>query len=163
MHFPLPDWENWRRVRIRFVDHLTAFRYGDDRHVFSAAFTVKVPGEGHPTTAECMEEFERQALDKARFYRVRFSPISEHETRWRGRPLAIHATDGELSFFFSHYEFSSAWAAYPAYPGGCLVYAVVVQWEGHPELARRVRDRWITEGFAGMQVLTKTLPYRHED
>lgn len=163
VHFPLPDWEHWRRVRIRFVDHLTAFKYGDDRHLLSAAFVLKTPPEVTPSTETCMALFEREARKKADTYRVSFTPIRSHETRWRGRPLAVHSTDGELSFLFSHYEFSSAWAAYPAYSDGCLVYAVVVQWEDQPELARKVRDRWIAEGFEGVQTRTKMLPFRHED
>lgn len=163
VHFPLPDWENWRRVRIRFVDHLAAFRYGDDRHVFSAAFVVRTPDGEAPTSAACMAEFERQALDRASSYRVRYTPVSEHASSWRREPLVVHATDGELSFFFTRYDFSAAWAAYPAYEDGCLVYAVVVQWEGQRELARRVRDRWIEEGFSGLTTLTKTRPFRREE
>lgn len=161
VHFPLPDWENWRRVRIRFVEHLTAFRYGDDRHLFSAAFVVRTPEP--PTSATCMAEFERRALDEAESYRVNYAPVTEHRSRWRREPLVVHATDGELSFLFSHYDFSAAWAAYPAYEDGCLVYAVVVQWEGQRELARQVRDRWIEEGFSGLTALTKTRPFRHDD
>ena len=108
-----------------------------------------------------MEHFEAKALVKARAYNVSYTSPVEHVRRWKRRPLIIHATDGELSFLFSRYEFSAAWAAYPAYENGCLVYGVVVQWEGQPDLARQVRDRWVAEGFTGIRTLTKTLPFRH--
>lgn len=161
VHFPLPDWENWRRIRLRLVEHLTSFKYGDDKHLLSAAFVVELPAGTEVSSAACMEHFEAKALVKARAYNVSYTSPVEHVRRWKRRPLIIHATDGELSFLFSRYEFSAAWAAYPAYENGCLVYGVVVQWEGQPDLARQVRDRWVAEGFTGIRTLTKTLPFRH--
>jgi hypothetical protein len=66
----------------------------------------------------------------------------------------VHAVDGEFSAAFSTTAFSAAWAAYPAYSDGCLIYAVAVPWRDHPQLAKQVRDRFVAEGF--VQVDPKT-------
>ncbi len=160
VHAPLSDWKNWKRVRYRLVDHLTGFRYGDDHHVVTIAVVVKIPEGQQVTSAACMQRFEREARSKADSYGVELEPTASHEAEWRKDPLVIHTTEGAVDFLFRHYEFSAAWAAYPAYAHGCLVYAVAVPWDGHEKLANQVRDRWVKEGFSGMRTLTDTLPYR---
>ena len=159
---PLPDHRHWKRVRFFGVEHFTGFTYGDDRHVVTSAFVVKTrPGEV-PTTRLCMERFEQDALPKFKRHKGRFTPIVESTGAWRDQPLAIHQSDGRLTVLFSSYEFSAAWAAYPAYSDGCLIYAAVVFWEDEKELAQRVREQWIVKGFGGVGARTATAPARKQ-
>ncbi len=159
---PLPDHRHWKRVRFFGVEHFTGFTYGDDRHVVTSAFVVKTrPGE-LPTTRLCMERFEQDALPKFKRHRGRFTPIVESTGAWRDQPLAIHQSEGRLTVLFSSYEFSAAWAAYPAYSDGCLIYAAVVFWEDEKELAQRVLAQWIVKGFGGVGARTPTAPARKE-
>lgn len=161
VHVPLIDWRNWKRIRVWTLDHLTAFKYTDDNHLLTAAFTVETPGIVRPTSRQCMEAFESKALAELEQRRVRRTPVLEGEGSWRGEPILVHVADGSGRFFFKTYEFSTAWAAYPAYREGCLIYATVVLWDGEPDLARRVRDRWVREGFRAMNVRTTSIPFRH--
>ena len=72
----------------------------------------------------------------------------------------ISYVDGKLNWGLSRVEFSGAWAAYPAYSNACLIYAVGVPWREHGDLAQKLRDRFIDEGFALMNTLTTERPYR---
>ncbi len=163
LRLPLSDTEHWQRVRFRLIDHFTGFRYGKDRHLVTVAFVVDTPPDEKQTSESCMARFEASAIEKAETAGARYREVRGKTLRWKKKPLLVHSTDGSLDFFFRHYEFSAAWAAYPAYRDACLVYAVVVQWEGYPELARKVRDRWVDEAFVAIKPLTRTRPYRIED
>jgi hypothetical protein len=161
LHTPTPDWENWKRVRFRLVEHFTGFRYGDDHHVVAIAFLLEVPEGSKQTSATCMSRFEAWAWPQVRDYDVRFGEFSEMPSRWRGEPLSVRYVDGAVDVGFKTYKFSGAWAAYAAYPDACLVYAMAAPWGEHSEMARQVRDRWVREGFRHMKPLTERKPYRH--
>lgn len=163
LRVPLSDDGHWKRVRFRFVDHFTGFRYGDERHLLTAAFVMDTPPGEKQTSETCMARFEERATEQAESVDAKYGEVVSKQLVWKKKPLLVHATDGGVSFLFRNYDFSAAWAAYPAYKDACLVYAVVVRWEGYPELARKVRDRWVEEGFATLKPLTRTRPYRKED
>jgi len=145
-------------VRFRGVPHFAAFTYGQEHNLVSSAFVVKT--EGKPTSRRCMALFESEAIREYATLGGRRSAIGERKTRWQGRELLVHTGDGELSILFSNYRFSVAWAAYPAYDDGCLVYATVVLWGDNPSLARKVRDRWVLEGFERYVATTSSVPER---
>lgn len=159
---PLPDWQNWQRVRLFGVEHVTAFRYTKQHHTLTAVFSVETRAE-RPSSLSCMDEFERRGFPELRKHGVHIEPIDERTSRWDERPVLVHRTDGRVTFLFTRYEFSAAWTAYPAYDHGCLVYATVVLWDGEPELARRVLDRFVAEGVEQVRPLTDVLPGRRED
>ncbi len=156
--FPLIDAGNWRRVRYHGVPTFTAFSYGNDHHAITAAFTV--PVEGEPSSRRCMAKFEARAIREFEALGGKRGTIRETSGRFRDQDLLIHAADGELSMFFTTYRFSVAWAAYPGYEGGCIVYSAGVLWGDDPKLAQRVRDRWVREGFERYVPRTVELPVR---
>lgn len=157
---PLPDTPKWKRVRYWGVEHFLGFRYGDDHHVVAIAFVQEVEPSGVVDSRRCLKQFESWARAQAKGYTPKLDAVGERTARWRDKPLAIRFVDGYSDFGFSRKSFSAAWAAYPAYPDACLVYAVAVPWRGQPELARRVRDRFLTEAFERVNPLTPTRPYR---
>lgn len=159
---PLPDWQNWQRVRLFGVEHLAAFRYTKEHHTLTAVFTVETRAQ-KPSSLTCMDEFERRGFPQLKRHGVHIEPIATRSAHWDERPVLVHETDGRVTFLFSRYEFSAAWTAYPAYDHGCLVYATVVLWDGQPELARRVLDRFVTEGVAQVRPLTPFVPTRLDD
>lgn len=159
---PLPDWQNWQRVRLFGVEHLAAFRYTKQHHTLTAVFAVETRAQ-KPSSLTCMDEFERRGFPELVRHGVRIEPIGAKIAQWDKRPVLVHETEGRVTFLFSRYEFSAAWTAYPAYDHGCLVYATVVLWDGQPELARRVLDRFVAEGVAQVRPLTTSVPSRLED
>ena len=160
LHAPTPDWQNWKRVRFRLVKHFTGFRYGKEHYVMALAFLLDVPPDSAQTTGSCMNRFEAWARPQLSDYEVSFGEFQSTFKRWRRQPLQVNYVDGHVDVGLDRHEFSVAWAAYAAYPDACLIYAVAVPWFDHGELARRVRDRWVAEGFQHMRPLTETRPYR---
>ncbi len=160
VHVPTPDWEHWRRVRYWGFEHFTGFKYGKDHHVVAAVFVQDVPA-GTPVKSEiCMRRFETWGRPQIKSFDVKFGTFNVKWGRWREQPLMITYVDGQLNYGLSRVEFSGAWAAFPAYPNACLVYAVGIPWRGHGDDARKLRDRWVEEGFAFMDPLTPERPYR---
>lgn len=144
---PLPDSDHWKRVRYWGVEHFVGFRYGNDHHVMAIGFVQEVPA-GTPVTSDtCMRRFEQWGRPQTKPFDVKFGPFAVHHQRWRDQRLEVHSVDGEFSAAFSTTSFSAAWAAYPAYTDGCLIYAVAIPWRDHPDLAKQVRDRWVKEAF----------------
>jgi hypothetical protein len=158
----LPDPGLWKRVRYRGFEHLTGFRYGQDHHAISVVLVHDTRQGRAPTPESCMRYAETLARPKAQALAVETQPIVETQVTWRGKPLLVHSVDGEFPFGFRRISFSAAWVAYPAYESACLYQAIGVQYEGHPELARRLRDRWVTQSATQIDIRTTTKPYRHE-
>ena len=157
---PLPDSENWKRVRYFGVEHYVGFRYGDDHHAMVIAFTQALPAGTPMKSDTCMRHFEAWGLPQTHPFDVKFSPFDTHLAKWQGQILESRSVDGRVNLGFTASEFSGAWAAYPAYPDGCLVMAVAVPWRDHKELAQKLRDRWVSEGFALMGVASNVRPER---
>lgn len=159
---PLPDSEHWKRVRYWGVEHFVGFRYGNDHHVLAIGFVQEIPPGTPVTTDQCMRRFEAWGRPQTKPFNVKFGPFAVHHQRWRNQRLEVHAVDGEFSAAFSTTSFSAAWAAYPAYTDGCLIYAMAVPWRDHPELAKQVRDRWVNEAFAKIEPKTTERAVRRE-
>jgi len=157
---PLPDTPKWKRVRYWGVEHFVGFRYGDDHHVIAIAFVQEVDAGSAPDSKTCLRRFESWARGQSKSYEPKLEAIGERNTKWRDQPLSIRFVDGYADAGFSRKNFSAAWAAYPAYTDACLVYAVAVPWRTQPELARQVRDRFLTEAFERVNPLTEARPYR---
>jgi hypothetical protein len=158
---PLPDTLHWKRVRYRGIPHFLGFRYGKEHHVMVLAFVVDMP-DGAPVTGErCLRRFETQARPQIKTWDVKLQPMEVSTTEWDGQRLPVHMVEGEVVSLLSRKEFSAAWVAYPAYPDACLVLGVAAQWQGHADLARQVRARFVEQGFPETVILTPNKPFRH--
>jgi hypothetical protein len=160
LHAPTPDWEKWKRVRYWGVEHFTGFRYGDDHHAIAIVFVQDADKQGRNDSRACLRRFESWVRPQIKSFEVKLGPVGVREQAWRDQKLLVQFVDGRVDMGLSRRQFSAAWAAYPAYPDSCLVYAMAVPWRDHPELARQVRDRWVAEGFQRMNPLTTSRPYR---
>jgi hypothetical protein len=160
LNVPLPDSDNWKRVRYFGVEHFVGFRYGDDHHAMVIAFTRPLPAGTQMKSDTCMRSFEAWGLPQTHPFDVKFSPFETNLGKWQGKILESRMVDGRLNLGFSSSEFSGAWAAYPAYADGCLVLAVAVPWREHKELAQKLRDRWVSEGFPLAVVASDVRPER---
>ena len=162
LHAPTPDWEKWKRVRYWGVEHFTGFRYGDDHHVVAIVFVQPIERGDKNDSRACLRRFESWVRPQIRSYEVKLGPVGVRESAWRSEKILVQFVDGWVDTGFSRKEFSAAWAAYPAYPDACLVYAMAVPWREQPDLAKQVRDRWVAEGFQRMNPLTEVRPERKE-
>ncbi|HEV8549751.1 MAG TPA: hypothetical protein VGQ57_12000 [Polyangiaceae bacterium] len=159
---PIPDWEHWKRLRYWGFDNLVGFRYGKEYRAMTVVRVQTLP-DGVPVKSEtCMRAFEAWARPQISGFDVRLKPFEVKIARWHEQTLVIQSVDGWVSWGLGSADFSAAWTAYPAYKDGCLMYGVAVPWREQEELAKKVRDRFIDEGFANLQALTPEKPYRHE-
>ncbi len=155
---PIPDWENWKRVRYFGVEHFVGFRYGDDHHAMALAFVQELPPGTPVKTDTCIRAFEAWGLPQTHAFDVKFTPFESHFARWQNQTLETRSVDGRVNLGFTAAEFSGAWAAYPAYQDACLIFAIAIPWRDHKELAQKLRDRWVTEGFPMMNVVSALRP-----
>jgi hypothetical protein len=156
----LPDPENWKRVRFFGVEHFVGFRYGNDHHALAAVFVQEAKDLPEITSAECLKRFEAWGRPRVQAFDVDFKPFSVKHGRFRERSRIAFTMDGSVLLGFSRPDFSAAWTAYAIYPGACLISAIAVPWRKHPQLARKVRDRFVEEGFGLIEPKTETAPYR---
>ncbi|MEO7035833.1 MAG: hypothetical protein ABI548_17995 [Polyangiaceae bacterium] len=157
---PMPDADNWKRVRYYGVEHYVGFRYGDEHHAMLIAFIQELPAGTPMKSDTCVRQFEAWGLPQTHAFDVKFSPFDSHLGKWQSQILESRSVDGRVNLGFEAAEFSGAWAAYPSYKDACLVLAVAVPWRDHPALAQKLRDRFVTEGFPQLAVASDVRPVR---
>lgn len=163
LRVPMVDQNNMKRVRYWVLDHFTGFRYGSDFYVMNVVLIQDVPKGEEMDSRTCLQRAEKWGHPQLRSWEVKFSDIQTSTTHWRNLPIVVKSVDGYVDIGFERRKFSAAYAAYPAYPDACLVFAMGVPWEKHEDLAKAVRDRWVKEGVPRMVPLTPTRPFRKED
>jgi hypothetical protein len=160
VEIPLLDWDHWKRVRFWGVQHFVGFRYGKDHHAVAIVLVQDAPQGETVDSRSCLRRFEVWARPQLAAFDLKLGSGSERKAVWQKQPIYVRSVDGQVSVGFSTRGFSAAWTAYPAYPDACLVYAMAAPWDTRPELARRLRDRWASEGFERLVALTPGRPYR---
>ena len=169
LHVPLPDWQNWRRIRYYGVPSFVGFRYGDDHHAVIAIW-VRDAAEG-VTPQGCLDDFEQWASPTAHDFSVAVSEGAVTRAPWpagTGTPspappaagpnehastfqapggVVIKSVDAEITALFSKKTYAAAYAAYTMWPKTCTIFGVAVPLRGNDDLARQVRDRYVTDGF----------------
>lgn len=156
LHVPMPDWQNWRRIRFFGVPSFVGFRYGDDHHAVIAIW-VRDADEG-TTPDACLDAFERWAEPTARDFNVSVETLATTRARWPADPaqtdagsVVIKSVDAEVSALFSKKTYAAAYAAYNVWPKTCTIFGIAVPMRGNDALARQVRDRYVADGFWRME------------
>lgn len=157
---PLVDAEGWKRVRYWAVDHLVGFKYGDDLNALNIVMVFDLPADKESNPKDCMRVAETWGRQRLRDFQVSMGTVTEEVVRWRKQNILVHRSSAEVAVGFAGKQFSAAWAAYPAYPHACLLFAQAVPWDGERSLAEAVLDRWIAEGVARLTPLTEDPPKR---
>lgn len=62
------------------------------------------------------------------------------------RPAVVQSFEASAESMFSKSDYVGAAAAYPSWPGTCLIAGFVATAGKHRALAEQVRDRWVKEG-----------------
>lgn len=147
LRVPLADWKNWRRTRIKGHPTRATFQYGDD-HI--AMITLRYSAiEGPNDPEHCLADFVKQVTPIAEGYGIRLgqSKLVQSSQDFRGekRPILIRLQEGGIDSIFASDDYVGFVAAYQSWPGTCLIQGFAVVSTEHPELATKVRDRWVTE------------------
>ncbi|MEZ4310868.1 MAG: hypothetical protein R3F14_22730 [Polyangiaceae bacterium] len=146
---PLADWKNWRRTRIPSQPLRATFRYGDDHLALIALRYTPIEGPDDPE--HCLADFVKYATPIADSYGIRLgkSELVSTQQDFRGetRPILVRLQEGGIDSVFKADDYMGFIAAYQSWPGTCLVQSFAVVATDHPDLARKVRDRWVAEAI----------------
>lgn len=163
LRVPLVDAENMKRVRYWVLDHFTGFRYGSDFYVMNVVLIQDFPRDEPMDSRACLQRAEKWGHPQLASFEVKFTDLQSTTAHWRNKPIVVKSVDGYVDVGFQRRKFSAAYAAYPAYPDACLIFAMGVPWDKHGDLAKAVRDRWVKEAVPQIVPLTPTKPFRHDD
>lgn len=158
--FPLPDRKNWLRVRFTMIEHFAGFIYGEKEHSLAVAVVQPLREGDAATSANCVQRFEEHARKLVSEMAGQLGPTATEMRRWQKLPLVVRTATGEIDLFFKHHQAALAWTGYPAYPGHCMVYAIVIPYRDERDLAFALRDRWL-DAFKKFKPLTDAPPFRH--
>jgi hypothetical protein len=149
MRVPLSDWTHWQRVRLFGYPTRAAYRFGDD-HFGAVAVWYRDAEPGKDTPDACLAKFIGEVTPVAEAYGIRVADAKEIRTTQlvggEARPLLIRSLEGSVESLLESNEYVGALASYTSWPGTCLIHGFTVVATNHRELARKIRDRWVTEG-----------------
>lgn len=155
---PLPDADNWKRVRFRMVPTLTGFRYGDDHHGVAALFVRKTPHltPGEDASVACLHAFEHWGGEQANRFEIELGTPKDRTLSWRGRPVLVREREGSFIWWFHRRKYIGMYASMQPWPGRCATLAYAFPLEEAEQEARLVQERFVSESisrfFAGVQV-----------
>lgn len=153
LRVPLIDWSHWQRVKIFGQPSRAAYQYGEDHIAVIGLFYTPIAGENDPD--RCLQKFLEKAGPPAEAYGVRLgaSHVVHLDQKIDGerRPMVIKVIDGAVESLMNSNDYAGAVASFQSWPGTCLIEAFAVVATHHRELARKVRDRWVADGAAGIR------------
>lgn len=150
LRVPLADWKNWRRIRIWGHPTRATFQYGDDYTAMVVLRYSDIEGPNDPE--HCLANFMKHASPVADNYGIRLGESklvsTSQQTRGQAQPILVRLQEGGVDSVIVSDDYVGFMAAYQSWPGTCLVQGFAVVSTDHPELATKVRDRWVTEAIA---------------
>lgn len=150
LRVPLPDMKNWRRGRIPFFPMRGIYWYGAERYAGTAVWYVEAE-EGKDDLETCAKRFfetGNTAVEKFGSVEYRTRPLEPNDKKTRAKKkVHVVLAEGHVDSIIVSDDYVGAVAAVESWPGTCLVYGFAVASGLHPEVAVRVRDRWIEEGI----------------
>lgn len=144
---PLADWKNWRRIKIWGHPTRATFQYGKEH---TALLTLRYsPIEGPNDPERCLADFMKYASPIAESYGVRLGQSqlvkTTQQVRAEQRPVLVRLQEGGVESIVVSDDYVGFMAAYQSWPGTCLVQSFAVVSTNHPDIATKVRDRWVSE------------------
>ena len=164
---PLPDAENWTRVRFLTVKSLVGFRYGKDHHAIFGGFVTHV--DDNTVQGACDKSFEQWANPWIEAFEVELKHEPPVAFPWSAPPapplqraisiIDVDALHAKTATVLSREAYEAAWASYPAWgTTACLVMGVAIPVREDPARAKDARDRFVREVFPKIVVTTHQEP-----
>ncbi len=145
----LADVRHWTRVRLWGEPTRAAFRFGDEHYGVTAVWYSPAKGASDPES--CLQRFIDEAKPRGEAFGVHVDKRTRvhvaQETLQAGMtgPVPVEVVDASIDSIFDKDSFAGAIASYPSWPGTCLIQGFMVRAAKHPELAAKVRNRWVDE------------------
>lgn len=158
LHVPMPDWQNWRRVTFWGMPTFAGYRYGDDHHAVIGVWVRDAQPGAKADPETCLDGFAAWGEPKARDFGVRMAEVGRVSQPFQRSRVAVRSVDAHVAALFNSGDYAAAYAGYAIWPGACTIVGVAVPARGAFDAAKRVRDRWVREGFGRLDPRTMTLP-----
>jgi len=152
-HFPLSDWEQWRRVRFWGVPAFVGFRYGDKHRAVAALWARRLRTEDADDPQICLDRLEDWGGPIADFYHTTVTKGAISRVSWKDQDdVIVQVVDAQVSNVFSHRKYAAVVGATFGWPRICLVYGYAFRVEDWEEIADEVRLRYAREAFSKLTV-----------
>ncbi len=156
IRFPLPDARHWTRVKFWGIESLAGFRYGKEHHAVVGATVTHVPADA-PQGA-CTKSFEEWAAPWVQAFEVEIEREPPRAIPWNAKIVDIDVLYARAATLAAREGYAVAYAAYPAWPGACLILGIAVPAREDEERAKEVRDRFAQEVLPHVQVIAQEEP-----
>lgn len=162
VRIPLPDGSNWTRVKFWGVPSLVGFRYGKDHHAIVGGWVIEV--DDNTAEGACSRAFEKVAKPVVDMFDVELEHEPPFAFPWKfmKQPtvnlVTVDSVFAKTATLAARDQYAAAYAAYPAWPGRCLVMGVAVPVREDEPRARDVRDRFVHEVFPKVEILSNEEP-----
>ncbi len=153
----LPDQPHWTRVNFWSVKTAAGFRYGKAHHGLVTAFVREVDDTTNDPRA-CIKEFERWAKPRIDTFEVDVELDKPTAFGWRDTTVEVQTARARLATLAMNEDYASAYAAYPAWKGHCLVIGIAIPGKDDIGRAMQVRDRFVAEVLPKVEVIADHPP-----
>jgi hypothetical protein len=158
-HFPLSDWQNWKRVKYWGLPTFVGFRYGDNHRAVAALWARPVQSGDAPTPATCIARFEEWATPLAQGYSTTISNTRDSAVSWKGKnDVLVRSLDATVHSLFGNKKYYGVVGATMGWPQVCLIWGYAFKVEDAEESAKKARDRYMTEAFQQLRRMKDGIP-----
>jgi hypothetical protein len=114
-----------------------------------------------------LDEHEKWGEPLARTFSVRVEPGPVTLSPWNPQPgpkpegpfeIVTRSLDAEMDNLFMKGSYYAAYTAYAMWPKTCTIFGFAVAVRGSTDLARQVRDRYVSDGFWRLERHAETTP-----
>ena len=152
-HFPLTDWQNWRRVRYWGLPVFLGFRYGDSQRFLTALWVKRLRSEDPDDINVCFDRMYAWGQSIAEVYQASIVLGPRTYASWKSEnDVIVQSVDAKISALFSRRTYRAAVGVTFGWPRVCIVYGYAFQDDGDDTTAAQVRDRYAREAFSLMTV-----------
>lgn len=158
-HFPLSDFQNWKRVRFWGLPALVGFRYGDNHRAVAALWARPVQSGDPPTAAVCLDRFEEWGTPLAQGYSTSVSNTRTLAISRKGKDdVVVKTVDATVRSIFGNKKYLAAVGATIGWPNTCVIWGYAFKVEDAEDSAAKVRDRYAKEAFQQLERMKETVP-----
>ena len=152
-HFPLTDWENWRRVRYWGLPTFVAFRYGDAHHGVTGLWVRALRPEDPDDINVCFDRMHDWGKRIATAYQTSFTLGTRATASWKAKDdVIVQTVDAGVFMLLTRRTYRAVVGVTFGWPRVCLVYGYAFRDDGDNSTAVQVRDRYAREAFQRLTV-----------
>ncbi|MCL2822612.1 MAG: hypothetical protein FWD57_01350 [Polyangiaceae bacterium] len=154
-HFPLPDWNKWKRVRYWGMPAFVGFRYDDSHRVVSGLWLRKLRSDDPEDPNVCFDRMNEWSKPAAKAYQTKLTFGPRTTASWKYKDdVLVQSIDAEITSLFARRVYRAVIGISFGWPRVCVMYGYAfrdLEIDGD-NTASRVRDRFAAEAYSRLTV-----------